>query len=641
MIEVKDDDGTVYYGAETMEDCERILREVRDADKIVYDAETSGLDWRHCHTVGHVLTPVGSNSYYVPVRHAGGGNVPGCRVPETEHGWDGSLHPFEKELARVARERPRRWIGHNFAFDLRFLMRVAVILEGVYEDTMINAPLIDENSRFFSLDAVAKYNEVRLKDAGIYEYLAQQFGGEAVKSQMSNWWRTDASAPQVIKYAAGDGYTTSDVWQVQQGDLDKDDLRRVHDVECRLIRTLHRTTSRGIRLDLDELERVQNTFQGEADRLQADLPDWFTNIRAPTQLKRYFAAELDDWPRNPPTSAAINKAREIRDSDPEKADELLKGAPKFDEKALELSSKGRALIEVKKMLHAVSSFTTPMSERHAYQGRVHCEFNQMKGDDYGTVSGRLSSSNPNMQQIPKRNKVISKPYRRVFLPEEGHIWFDHDYSQQEYVVFTNYTKDPNLVEGYMADPPVDIHSMVAKMMGVERDPTAKRMNLGILYGMGKAALAGHLGVSEQQAAAWQREYHTQFPYARPFLKQAEARAKSRGFVKTLLGRRRRFPDRRFAHKAGNAVIQGSSADVTKLKMVEIDEYFESEGDIFGLMLQCHDSLSWTGPESHRYQNEEAIRIMRNFDEGEAIHLQVPIAVDSGEGANWSEATFGA
>lgn len=635
MLEYRDADGTLYLCAQTMDDCEVVLRAFSESDINVYDSETSGLKWQHNHVVGHVITPVNEGvTFYVPVRHAGGGNVPGAKVPETADGWDGSRHPFEIEFAKRARERPRRLIGHNLAFDLGMLRRLDIDFYGVFEDTMINAPLIDENQRSFSMENVAIYNEVRTKDTGIYAYLAEQFGGDAVKSQMGNWWRTNGSVEPVVKYAGGDGYTTEAIWHVQQTDIQNQDLSRVHDVECRLIRTLNRTTARGIRIDEEGLDAVQRSFETRAAALKASLPDWFTNISAPTQLRRYFEDLIDDnWPRNEVTQAQIKKAA--------KEGVQPVGSLKFDEAILKQYEKGRDLIAIKKIEHAISAFTNPLKERHLYLGRVHCEFNQMKSDDFGTVTGRLSSSNPNLQQVPKRNKEISKPYRTVFLPEEGHIWYDNDYSQQEYVVFTNYTGDPKLVAGYRAIPPLDIHTTVAQMLDVERDPTAKRMNLGMLYGMGIAKLALSLGVSEQQAREWMNLYHQQFPYARKFLKQAEARAKNRGYVHTKLGRRRRFPDTRFAHKAGNAVIQGSSADITKLKMVEIDEYFESEGDIFGLMLQCHDSLSWTGPEGHEHINAEALRIMRNFDEDQPIFLDVPIAVDSGFGANWSEATFGA
>jgi DNA polymerase-1 len=179
------------------------------------------------------------------------------------------------------------------------------------------------------------------------------------------------------------------------------------------------------------------------------------------------------------------------------------------------------------------------------------------------------------------------------------------------------------------------------MLGVDRDPTAKRMNLGMLYGMGADKLAHSLGVSKAQAQEWMALYHQKFPYARQFSKKAEQVAKRRGYVRTFLGRRRRFPDSRLAHKAANAIIQGSSADITKLKMVEIDEYFASEGDHCRLMLQIHDSLSWSAPkdEKGRRNTAEADRIMTAFGESDPIHLKARLRTDQSTGSNWAEATW--
>lgn len=623
----------------TWEGVERLFRILRESRHVTLDVETSGLDWRKNHIVGWVITPYGEDSMYVPVRHLGGGNLPGCQVPVTPEGWKGDLHPFEIELAKIAADVWRRWVGHNFIFDLRFCHRHGVELYGEYEDTMINAPLIDENQYSFSLDNVARLMEVQAKKGqDIYDYLASQFDCPADKKSMAHFWRTNASEPIVWQYAAGDGVSTEEVWDKQQPILEDDSdgrsLKIVHNVENRLIKTLYRMTKGGIRVDEEEMARVDREFAGMIDEARGQLPVGF-NTNSPNDIKAFLGDEVNEnWPRNAPTKAAIAKAAR-------EGGKAL-GAPKFDEPNLKNSPKGKIIIDVRKVEHARSAFTQPMLERHLHLGRVFCEFNQMVSDDYGTISGRLSSSNPNMQQVPKRDKRISKPYRRAFLPEEGHIWWDNDYKQQEYVVFTDYTGDPILMKGYAQDPPVDIHQSVADMLSVERDPTAKRMNLGMLYGMGVLKLAISLGVSVAQAQKWMDQYHRKFPYAKKFLKGAERKARLRGYVFTYLGRRRRFPDPRFAHKAGNGVIQGSSADITKYKMVLIDEYFASEGDIFRLMLQCHDSLSWSGPEDRKDINDEAVRIMKDFESEEAlIKMRVPLGVDSDTGINWSAATFGA
>lgn len=604
----------------TWEDAEVLLKQMDACNVFTYDSETSGLDWKTNHVVGHVIKPLHLPSYYVPVRHAGGGNFEGCQVPTTDTGWKGGLHPFEVELAKRLKDRPRRVVGHNLAFDLKFAHRVGVEFYGDLEDTQINMALLDENMRSFSLDNTARWCEVTEKKGDdLYEHIGHLVGCAPDRKSMAHFWQTNGSEFVVWDYASGDGISTEEVWEKQNALIDEENLNKVHGVECRLIRTLFRMTLRGIRIDESELGRVDELFKSREKELMDSFPEGF-RTNAPSDIKKFLEHRLEEWgdrwPRTPSGKA-----------------------PQFNEKALKAVPEGRQILEARKLAHAQSSFTGPMRDRHLFNGRVHCEFNQMKADDYGTVSGRLSSSNPNLQQVPKRDKFIGKEYRKLFLPEEGQIWYDNDYKQQEYVVFTDYTRNPVLVAGYNADPPVDVHQSVADMMGVERDPTAKRMNLGILYGMGKDALAGHLECSLAQAIEWQNMYHARIPEAKRFLKNAEDRAKHRGFVFTYLGRKRRFPDRRFAHKAGNAVIQGSSADITKAKMVEIDEYFESTGDEFALMLQCHDSLSWTGTDNPAI-NEEALRIMQAFGPNDIIEIGIPLRVDADRGANWSHATYG-
>lgn len=628
--------------ANTPELAERVLRILRSSDEFTYDTETSGLDWRKNHIVGYVFTFRDEGSYYVPVRHAGGGNLPGCPVPMTSEGWKGDLHWFEIELAKIANEKFRHVIGHNLIFDLRFSHRTGVVFYGSKEDTMINAPLLDENQFGYSLAKCAQREGVQEKKGEVlYEYLAQQFGGEPKQDQMSNFWRTDASVPVVWEYAAGDGVTTEGLRDAQAPQIVKEDemgrsLKLVHNVECRLINTLYRMTSGGVRIDEEALHRADKHFERLAKDAGKGFPENF-NSKSPTALKSYFQ-ELgllnDNWPRNPPTTAEIRKASA--------EGRVPVGALKFDSETLKLTPVGNDIIAYRQLSNARSLYTGPMVEHHLWNGSVHCQFAQMAQDDYGTVSGRLSCYDPNLQAVTKRNKKIGPVYRSAFIADEGCTWEDNDYGQQEYVVFTDYTGDPTLMAGYAAEPPVDIHTSVALMLGVERDPTAKRMNLGMLYGMGVAKLAMSLGVSIEQAQIWMNLYHEKFPYAKPFLKKAEMKAQKRGFVFTQLGRRRRFPDRRFAHKAGNAIIQGTSADITKLKMCEIDEFFASEGDHCRLLLQIHDSLSWSAPkdERGRAQTKEAQRIMCDFySEQAVIKLRAKLRIDSASGDNWAEATW--
>lgn len=587
---------------------------------IVYDSETSGLDWRRNHVIGHVFTFGGlpDDSYYFPVRHAGGGNLEDGPAPQVAvEGTRPPLHVFEERTQKVLALRPDlRAVFHHAAFDLHFTDGVGLAFGGPLEDTMVNAALIDENAGSYSLDACCRRAEVQAKKGEtLHQHLASLFGGPPDRNQMGNLWRTRGDDPIVVDYAAGDGTSTWQLWEKQQTILDAEDLRRVWAVECRCIRTFHRMERQGVRVDEEALHRLEKDIGSRIDAARSSLPDGF-NQRSPAQVRAFMETQgVTDWPLTP------------------------QGAPSFPEEWLLRSEAGRKVIAVRKLRTLLDSFITPLKETHLWNGKVHTHYNQLKSDEYGTVSGRPSSSEPNLQQVPKRDKILAPLFRSVFIPDPGMVWYENDYMQQEYFVFANYTRAKKIIDGYMQEPPIDIHQTVADMLGVERDPTAKRINLGQLYGMGYKKLALKLGVSETVAKGYSLQYQQMVPEAKQFSKAAETRAKETGYVFDILGRRRRFPDSRFAHKAANGIIQGSSASITKLKMCEIDEYFAQERNAANLMLQIFDSMSWQA-EAGSPQTEHARHIMTSFGENDVIRLALPLRIDTGEGPNWSVATWG-
>lgn len=584
---------------------EKVANALASAKTLVYDAETNGLDWRKCHVVGHVLTfgPKVEDTFYLPVRHGGGGNLDPEQV--------------ERMLREgVAANRDLRVVGHNLAFDLHFAANHDLRFSGPLECTMVNAALIDENAGAYSLEACARRAGVQEKRGdALYSHMATLFGGEANRNQMANFWRLAGTDPIGVDYAIGDGVTTWQLWEHQQSELDEQELRTVWGVECRVIRTLHRMERHGVRIDLERLADLERDISNRLVAATGKLPSGFNVRSTPSLTKLFRDAGFVDYPLTE------------------------KGNPSFTEQWLKSNELGQFILAVRKLTNLQNSFIVPLRDRHLHNGRVHPTFNQLKADEYGTVTGRLSCSNPNAQQVPKRDKLLAPLFRSVFVPDENTLWSSNDYGQQEFVVFTEYTKAPRLMAGYNQDPQVDIHTTVAEMLGVERDPTAKRMNLGMVYGMGVKKLAASLGIPLERASEYRTRYDEMIPEARTFLKEAERRAKYRGWVKTKLGRRRRFPDSRYAHKAGNSIIQGSSADITKLKMVEIDEYFASKGDQCKLILQVHDELDWVVPEGCEDQNQEALRIMQSFTENDLISLSVRLRVDHSTGKNWAEAVF--
>lgn len=580
-----------------------------DAKTIVYDVETNGLDWKRNHIVGYVVTagPLPEETWYFPTRHETG--------PNMDHG---VVTNWIKE--KIAKRDDIRIVGHNLKFDLHMSKNEGIdFATRKLECTQVNAALIDENAGKYSLEACAARAGVAPKEIGIYEHIAKLFGGDPDKAQMANFWRLAADDELMLQYAKGDGVSTWQLWDAQQYFL-QDGLQEVWELECRVLRTLFRMERNGVRIDEQELESLHERIKIVHQEALAKLPEGFNPLSRP-QMKALMEEHGHvDWP-----VTAL-------------------GNPSFPETYLLTTDIGRKVIEARKAGNMLSSFIIPMRETHLFEGRVHCEFNQLKQDDYGTVSGRLSSSRPNLQQVPKRHKVLAPMFRKIFLPNEGHFWSSNDYKQQEFVVYAEYTDNKFLVEGYKQNPPVDAHQTVANLLDVERDPTAKRMNLGQVYGMGAPKLAMNLGITLLHAKSLMLKYDAIFPEAKEFRITAQRTAELRGYVRTKMGRRRRFSGKQaqFAHKAGNQIIQGTSADITKLKMVEVDEFFEREtGDQCKLLIQVHDDLCFSIPETAEgfKWEQRAKRIMESFGPEDKIQMNVPLRVDNSRGRNWGEASF--
>jgi len=292
--------------------------------------------------------------------------------------------------------------------------------------------------------------------------------------------------------------------------------------------------------------------------------------------------------------------------------------------------------------------------KHNHNGRIHAEINQLRGDNGGTVTGRFSYSNPNLQQIPARNKELGPAIRSLFIPEEGHTWGCFDYSQQEPRLVVHYalatlgtTGVASIAEEYnKKDSNTDFHKMVAKITGMPRRE-AKTINLGLFYGMGKNKLQAELGVSKLKAEDLFRTYHDKVPFVKQLMDATMKRAQDSGKIRTLLGRLCRFhlwePNqfgihkalphdkallehgpgirRAYTYKALNRLIQGSAADMTKKAMIDLHK----EGII--PHIQVHDELDISVKDDK--EAKQIVQIMET-----SVELEVPNKVDYEAGSNW-------
>lgn len=583
-----------------MIDPDFILEVVKEADIISYDTETNGLDARSV-ICGYVVATF-DESAYAPVRHGGGANIP-------------DAEGFEKALNEAFAIRDQRGlltVGHNLAFDLKMSHRHGIRLNRNLEDTQINEGLIDDQTMSYGLDESAKRRGVKAKlGAELYVHLASLFGGMPDRKQMANFWKLAGDDPYGVDYACGDGITTIELWQAQQSIIDEYQLRQVHTLECKLIYHLAEMNRRGIRVDADYAARIENELKDSINEAKKLLPPGI-NVRSSKDLvAAYNKLGITDFAKT------------------------AGGQSSFTQQWLETNEFGRAVLAVRQLEKAGSSFIAPLVDTHNVAGRVHPTLNQSKGDENGAIGGRLSCSDPNMQAFPKRNKVIGKVVRPLIIPDYGDI-YEMDFMQQEPHLFAHYSEDENLVKGYLSEPPVDIHDLACEITGRPRDD-AKRLGMGLLTGLGTKSLADHMGWTYQEAKAGANDYFRAFPGIRLFQQEAKAKALSHGYVRTILGRIANIPDKRFAYRAVSRIIQGSGADHMKLMLLHACEYAESEADL-DILISIHDSIVFQA-EPNKKRIKELVRIVENC-QVPPLNLIVPIPVELSHGKNWGESSYG-
>lgn len=402
-----------------------MLNRLKTSKLHAFDTETSGLDWKRSHIVGYVLTfgPAPQDSYYVPFRHLGNANVGGHAGPLMATNWDGSLWPGEKELVTAIDRQGTTMVGHHLNFDLKFLRRVGFQFNPRCEDTMINAPLLNEHQGRFSLEFCANVEGVQAKKSGaMIAHLCAKFPEAAKdpKKAMGQFWRLAGDDPVAVEYAEGDGTTTLQLRAKQMPKLDKEELLRVWDVECRLIPMLARMSCRGIRINQEKLTALQKYIKQQigdgSDAFPGELMQAFGrdfNVRSSVDVKWWMEQHgQTDWP----TTAASKR--------------FPHGQPSFTQGWLEESEAGRQIVKVRKLATLRDTFVLPLQTTHLFNGRVHTNYNQLRGDEgFGTGPGRLSSNDPNLQAVPKHDEEIGYIYRELFEPDDGMTWGSPDYNQ--------------------------------------------------------------------------------------------------------------------------------------------------------------------------------------------------------------------
>lgn len=569
---------------------------------IAYDTETTGLTVTDI-VCGYVITN-SEYSIYIPVRHEPGGNIP-------------NAEEFEAELAKAFEDRTRlgyRTIGHNLGFDLRISLRHRIILGRPLEDTMINEAIISDITQGYGLDECAIRHKVTPKKGdALYAEIARKFGGLPDRKQMKFFWRMPGDHELVVDYATGDGITTLELWNAQQPILDQDDLRRSWKLECDLLPYVARIHNRGLKIDPDYAGRVVGDVSaaiGEASK--AFVPGF--NVRSPKAVEQLYR---------------------MNGYTDEKFARTDNGAFSFTEKWLETNEIGQAILSVRRLEKARDSFITPLIDTHNVNGRVHPILNQSKSDDYGVAGVRFSCSEPNLQAFPKRNIDVGRVVRRLVVPDEGYVIEEADAKQQEPRLFTHYSGDPVLTEGYRSGT-MDIHDRASQVLGLDRE-TAKRMGMGMLTMMSPPTLAGHMRWPIEKARAAHSAFLTDaFPMIKIFQDQAVHVFRRRGYVKTILGRRAYCADPKFSYRAVSRIIQNVGGEHLKLCLLRACQYEDAYPNDIQLLLTIHDSLLWQRNSGH--SADELIKLIENV--ANELELKVPIPFGLGSGKDWAVASYG-
>ena len=548
-------------------------------------------------------------SGYYPIAHEGGGNMDRKKV----------LKWFQGVLNTDAIK-----IFHNAMYDVCWIRSIGLKINGKIVDTMIAAAIVDENQMRYDLNNCSRRYIGQGKDESALYQAAKDWGVDA-KAEMYK-----LPAMYVGSYAEKDAELTYELWQELKKEILHQDLNSIFDLETELFPCVVDMRFLGVRVNSQAaLELKQQLLKEEKECL--------------VKVKKETSVDVQIWAAR--SIAQVFEKLRLPFDRTEKTD-----SPSFTKNFLQNHPHPlvKQIARAREINKAHTTFIDTIL-KHNYKGRIHAEINQLRGDNGGTVPGRFSYSNPNLQQRPARNKELGPRIRSLFIPEEGHTWGVFDYSQQEPRLVVHYAALQNLygvdevLDAYR-EGDADFHTIVADMAEIPRSQ-AKTINLGLFYGMGKNKLQAELGVSKDKAADLFKQYHNKVPFVKRLMDNVMQRAQDRGQIRTLLGRLCRFHlweptqfgihkplphdaaltehgpgiKRAYTYKALNRLIQGSAADMTKKAMIAL--YKEK----ITPHIQVHDELDISVS-----NNADKIKEIMEA----AVSLEVPNKVDYESGPNW-------
>ena len=593
------------------------FKDLSGYDEIAIDLETkdpelktmgSGSVTGKGEIVGIALAVDGWSAYY-PIAHEGGGNMDRKKV---------------MDYFRTILNYPSTKIFHNAMYDVCFIRAAGLKINGTIVDTMIAGSLVNENRFRYDLGSLGRDYLGKGKNEAVLTETAKQWGIDP-KSEMFK-----LPAMYVGEYAERDAELTLELWQEMKKQMVAEEVTSIFDLETELFPCLVDMRFLGVRVDIEAAHRLKEKLLTEEKECLL-------------KVKKETGVDTQIWAAR--SIAKVFEKLRLPFDRTEKTN-----SPSFTKNFLQNHSNPivKQIARAREINKAHTTFIDTIL-KHEHKGRIHAEINQLRSDQGGTVTGRFSYSNPNLQQIPARNKELGPMIRSLFIPEQGCKWGCFDYSQQEPRLVVHYAALDRLygvdeVLTAYKDGEADFHQIVAEMADIPRSQ-AKTINLGLFYGMGKNKLMAELGINEDKAKDLFKQYHNKVPFVKTLMDSVMRKAANNGRIRTWLGRRCRFdlwePNqygihkalpheaalaehgpgirRAYTYKALNRLIQGSAADMTKKAMVELHK----EG--ITPHIQVHDELDIS-------VSDNADKIKEIMES--SVNLEVPIKVDFEYGKNW-------
>lgn len=596
-----------YHFLYTESDLERCFQELQNCEELVIDVETSSLNPFHAKLVGISLCPQKNKAYYISVID-GDSLFTGKGIP---------LPVVREYFKKYLLHRNIRWIGQNIKFDYKVLYVKGIEISPVFFDTMIASYLLNPAIRQHNLDDLAveylQYETIK------YEDITKEGKKQKTLDQVD--------PEKVYIYSCEDADITFQLYEKLQKEIQEKNLRRINqEVEVPLIEVLSGMELHGVKIDVSYLRTLSSQYQEKINWLTEKIYEEAGvtfNINSTKELQSVLFEKMK-LPIQKKTKTGFSTDHNVLES-------LRNFHP-----VVEYLLQYRKLMKLKNTyIDVLPDLVEPVT------GRIHTHFSQIS-----TATGRLSSSNPNLQNIPVKDEE-GKAIRKAFIAEEGWKLVSLDYSQIELRILAHYSGDPNLIRAFFDGE--DIHRNTATYLfgvsGEEVTPEmrmkAKTINFSIIYGVTPYGLSQSLGIEPSDARELIDRFLEKFPGVNEYIQQVVSFAEKNGYVETLLGRRREIPDIRSQNKrikeaarriAINTPIQGTSADIIKLAMIRIAGEIQKRNLRSKMILQVHDELVFEVPEE---ELEELVTIAKKEMEN-AIELKVPLKVDAGVASSWAD-----